>query len=100
MGDVTVKEQFLDDFLLHAIDNARHSCSEQDCLRFELWQQVNEPSRFILFKVYATKEAARQHRETDYYKQYDAAVKEMLLTRRTARRFQLRNSAREITPSV
>lgn len=97
--DVVVKEECLDKFLMLAIDNARHSCSEDNCLRFELWQQINEPGRFILFKVYTTAEAARQHRESEHYKNYDADVKEVLLTRRTARRFLLRNSACETCPT-
>ena len=64
---VHVKSQFLNDFIKATLENARESVKEPGIARFDLVQQENDPTRFILVEVYKTAKAPAAHKETAHY---------------------------------
>jgi len=75
---VQVKPDFVDAFRAASIENARNSVREPGIARFDVIQQVDDPSRFILVEVYRTAEDPARHKETDHYKVWRDTVTEMM----------------------
>jgi len=83
-----VKADCADAFCEATAENARHSLGEPGVGRFDVLQQQDDPSRFILVEVYRTPEAALQHKETAHYRKWRDAVAPMMAEPRTSVRFR------------
>lgn len=71
---VKVKADKLDEFMEVALHDARESVKEPGNLRFEVYQQADDPTRLVIFEIYRSEEALEFHRQTDYIKTWRAAV--------------------------
>jgi autoinducer 2-degrading protein len=75
---VHVKSEFLKQFKLASIENAKNSLNEPGIARFDFIQQIDDPTRFILVEAYRTADAQASHKETDHYKKWRDTVAEMM----------------------
>ncbi len=64
---VHVKAEMIEDFKAIATENARNSVLEPGVARFDVIQQIDDPTRFVLVEVYRDDEAAAKHKETAHY---------------------------------
>ena len=78
-----VKAEHVEAFLKATRENARNSAKEPGVARFDVLQQDDDPTRFMLYEVYRNSEAPAQHRETAHYKAWLAQVPDMLAEPRT-----------------
>ena len=81
---VHVKPEFVDAFREASIENARNSVQEPGVARFDVIQQSDDASRFVLFEVYRTPEAAAQHKETRHYAVWRDTVANMMAEPRSS----------------
>ena len=81
---VHVKPEFIDAFKQATIENARASLREPGVSRFDVIQQNDDPSRFILVEVYRTAEAPAQHKDTAHYLAWRDKVTPMMMEPRTS----------------
>ena len=84
-----VKPDSLDQFVAETKTNARNSRQESGVVRFDLIQQTDDPSRFVLYEVYRDEKAIEAHRETTHYAKWRDAVPAFLVTERTRTIYQL-----------
>jgi (4S)-4-hydroxy-5-phosphonooxypentane-2,3-dione isomerase len=91
---IQVKPDCIEQFLAETIENARNSRKEPGIVRFDLIQEVEDPSRFVLFELYRDQPAAEAHRLTAHYAKWRDAVPSLLVTERT------RKIYRPIEPAV
>lgn len=84
---VHVKPELTDAFRQATLENARASVKEPGIARFDVVQDIEDPTRFVLVEVYRTKEAPIAHKETEHYKQWRDTVGEMMAEPRTSRRY-------------
>ncbi len=82
-----VKPEFVEAFKQATIENARHSVEEPGVARFDLIQQADDPTRFILVEVYRDEAAPGQHKETVHYQVWRDRVAEMMAEPRTSVRY-------------
>ncbi|HNJ12159.1 MAG TPA: antibiotic biosynthesis monooxygenase [Anaerolineales bacterium] len=75
---VHVKPEFIEAFKQASIENASNSINEEGIARFDVIQQNDDPTRFILVEVYKTAEASAAHKETAHYAQWRDTVAEMM----------------------
>ena len=75
---VHVKMDCIEAFKSATLENARHSIREPGIERFDLIQQADDPSRFVLVEVYRTSQAAAEHKDTEHYKKWRDTVAEMM----------------------
>ena len=75
---VHVKPQFVEAFKQASIENASNSVKEDGIARFDVIQQNDDPTRFILVEVYKTTEASAAHKETAHYAKWRDTVAEMM----------------------
>lgn len=75
---VNVKPEFMEAFKLATIENASNSVKEAGVARFDVIQQTDDPTKFILVEIYKTTEAAAAHKETAHYEHWRDTVAEMM----------------------
>jgi autoinducer 2-degrading protein len=84
---VHVKPDHIDDFKTATLDNARSSVQEPGIARFDVVQQADDPTRFMLLEVYRSAEAAAAHKETAHYARWRDAVADMMQESRSSAKF-------------
>jgi (4S)-4-hydroxy-5-phosphonooxypentane-2,3-dione isomerase len=75
---VNVKSQFIEAFKQASIENASYSVKEAGVARFDVIQQTEDPTKFILVEVYKTADAPAAHKETSHYARWRDTVAEMM----------------------
>ena len=85
---VHVKPDRVEDFKSASIDNARNSLEEPGIARFDVIQQQDDPSRFILVEVYRTADDPARHKETPHYQKWRESVEEMMMAPRQSVKYQ------------
>jgi quinol monooxygenase YgiN len=75
---VHVKPEFVEAFKQATVENASNSVKEPGIARFDVIQQADDPTRFILVEVYKTAEASAAHKETAHYAKWRDAVADMM----------------------
>ncbi len=81
---VHVKPEYVNEFIAATIENARHSVKEPGIARFDVIQQADDPTRFILVEVYRTANDPGRHKETAHYAKWRDAVAPMLAEPRSS----------------
>ena len=71
---IKVKEEHVDDFIRASIPNHEASVKESGNMRFDVLQNMDDPTQFILYEAYESEEAAAAHKETKHYKTWREAV--------------------------
>jgi quinol monooxygenase YgiN len=79
-----VKPEFVDAFREATVANATQSVKEPGIARFDVIQQADDPSRFVLVEVYRTAQDPARHKETAHYAAWRDAVAPMMAEPRTA----------------
>lgn len=75
---VHVKPEFVEAFKQASLENASSSVKEEGIARFDVVQQADDPTRFVLVEVYKTAEAPAAHKETAHYLKWRDTVAEMM----------------------
>lgn len=75
---VHVKPDFVEAFKQATVENANHSVKEAGIARFDLIQQRDDPTRFVLVEVFRTPGAAGIHKDTAHYKRWSNVVMKMM----------------------
>lgn len=84
---VRVKPESVEDFRQATIENARSSVQEPGIARFDVVQQQDDATRFVLIEVYRTPEATAAHKETAHYAKWRDAVAPMMAEPRRSVRY-------------
>ena len=80
--DVYVKEQDVEEFKALTVENRRGSIREEGVLRFDVLQTETDPDHFLLYEVYRDQQATLDHKDTDHYQKWRAAVEPMMARKR------------------
>jgi quinol monooxygenase YgiN len=84
---IHVKPESVQAFRQATMENARNSVKEPGIARFDVIQQADDPTRFVLVEVYRTPEAPAQHKETTHYQAWRDIVVPMMAEPRTSVRY-------------
>ena len=79
-----VKPEKVEAFREATIKNARNSVQEPGIARFDVCQQQDDPTRFVLVEVYRTTEDPGRHKETAHYQKWRDTVADMMAEPRTS----------------
>ena len=85
---VQVKLECIEAFKAATIANAQASVLEAGIARFDVVQQTDDPSRFVLIEVYRNPQAPAAHKETRHYATWRDAVAPMMAAPRTSSKFE------------
>ena len=67
--------------------NARLSLLELGVLRFDVLQQQDDPTRFVLVEIYRDADAAAEHKESAHYPVWRDTVAPMMAEPRSSEKF-------------
>ena len=84
---VHVKPECVEAFRQATLENARHSVQEPSIARFDVVQQQDDPTRFVLVEAYRTPEAPAAHKETAHYARWRDTVASMMAEPRASVKF-------------
>ncbi|NLZ07674.1 MAG: antibiotic biosynthesis monooxygenase [Phycisphaerae bacterium] len=80
---VHVKTDCVEAFGAASLENARNSVKEPGVARFDVVQQTDDPTRFVLVEVYRTPDDPARHKETAHYLKWRDTVADMMAEPRT-----------------
>ncbi len=75
---VFVRSQCVQAFIDATLDNARNTRREGGNVRFDVLAAEEDPSRFLLYEAYRTKDDFAAHQRTEHYLRWKAAVGDMM----------------------
>ncbi len=85
---VHVKPECVEAFHKATLENARNSILEPGIACFDVVQQMDDPTRFVLVEAYRTDNAPALHKETAHYMQWRDSVGDMMAEPRTSTKFK------------
>jgi autoinducer 2-degrading protein len=84
---VRVKPESAEAFRAATLENARHSVQEPGVARFDVLQQLDDETRFVLIEVYREAEDADRHKQTAHYQLWRDTVADMMAEPRAGVRY-------------
>ncbi|HSY20364.1 MAG TPA: putative quinol monooxygenase [Candidatus Acidoferrales bacterium] len=84
---IQVKPEVLEAFMAATRLNARASRLEPGVLRFDVLQQADDPTRFVLVEIYRDAAAQAAHRETPHYFAWRDTAAPMMAVTRTSTKY-------------
>ena len=75
---VHVKPDAVDTFITATRENARNSVAEPGVVRFDVVQQDDDPTQFLLVEIYRTPADPASHKETAHYTTWRDTVAPMM----------------------
>ncbi len=75
---VHVKPDCVEAFKQASLENARNSVQEPGIARFDVLQQQDDPTRFVLVEVYRTPDDPARHKDTAHYQTWRDTVADMM----------------------
>lgn len=85
---IQVKPEYIEAFKTAIAVNARFSRFEAGVLRFDVLQQADDPTRFVLVEIYRNAAAQAAHRETSHYLEWRDAAAPMMAVPRMSTKFE------------
>jgi quinol monooxygenase YgiN len=85
--DVHVKPEAVPVFRAATLQNARASVKEPGIVRFDVIQDREDPTHFVLIEAYRDSSAPDAHKATPHYHAWRDAVADLMAEPRTSRKF-------------
>jgi len=82
-----VKPECVEAFKAATLANARASIQEPGIARFDVMQQQDDATRFVLVETYRTPDAPAAHKATEHYETWRDAVALMMAEPRSSAKF-------------
>jgi quinol monooxygenase YgiN len=74
-------------FITATLENARQSLQEPGIARFDVVQQPDDPTRFVLVEAYRTADAPAAHKNTPHYQTWRDTVEPWMAEPRRSTRY-------------
>lgn len=84
---VKVRPEFVDDFIEATIENARNSVREPGIARFDVIQDLEDATQFVLVEVYRTPDDPARHKESAHYNVWRGKVSAMMAQPRSSAKY-------------
>lgn len=78
-----IKEEHIERFREITIQNAESSRREAGCVRFDILQQADDPSRFTFIEMFKSEEDGAAHQETNHFKKWLEEAPTLMVESRT-----------------
>ena len=85
---VHVKPESVEEFRRATLENARASVQEPGIARFDVVEQQDDATRFVLTEIYRDAEAAAAHKQTAHYAKWRDAVAPMMSEGRSSLQYR------------
>lgn len=86
---VHVKPEVINEFLIATKNNHSESVKEPGNLRFDLIQQADDLTRFMIYEAYESESAAAKHKTTAHYLKWKDLVNDFMFEPRVGVRYNI-----------
>jgi autoinducer 2-degrading protein len=86
--DVWVKPEAVNAFILACEENHLASVQETGNHRFDILQQADDPTHFVLYEAYHSDVEAQAHKQTAHYLKWRETVADMMAAPRQGKVYQ------------
>ena len=86
--EIHVKPEFVDQFIEASLENGRNTIREPGNLRFDVIQQLDDPTRLMLYEVWRDEAGMNAHKETPHYAKWRDTVADWMAEPRKGTRHQ------------
>ena len=86
---VEVKPEHVDDFIAATTPNHQGSVAEVGNFRFDILQDPEEPTKFMLYEAYESAEHAAAHKQTQHYLTWRATVADWMAQPRQGVKYRM-----------
>lgn len=62
-----IKPEMVEAYKAASLENARHTVQEAGVIRFDVYQDQEDPTHFSLFEIYRDKAAQEAHLQTEHF---------------------------------
>jgi quinol monooxygenase YgiN len=76
---IDIKVEYIEEFKRATIENAENSIKEAGVIYFNVIQEQEDTSKFVLMEAYHTADDQAKHRETLHYKKWRETIADMLV---------------------
>ncbi|MBQ7822144.1 MAG: antibiotic biosynthesis monooxygenase [Clostridia bacterium] len=76
--EVYIKPGYAKEFEAISLYNHENSVKEPGNIRFDILKSNDDPTRYTLFEVYESEDAAKAHKQTEHYKKWRQTVEPMM----------------------
>ena len=80
---IHVKSEHLESFKAATLENARNTRKEPGNVRFDVLQSEEDPTQFMLYEAYHSKDDITAHRQTEHYNRWQQAAADWMAKPRT-----------------
>lgn len=84
---IQVKPDTVEAFKAACMDNSKNSLNEPGIARFDVLQQQDDPTKFLLVEIYRTADAPAAHKQTAHYQRWAETVADMMAVPRFSVKF-------------
>lgn len=84
---VRVKDENIEEFKKSILANAHGARAEAGNLRFDVLQSQADPAEFMLYEVYRSEDAFKEHQKTEHYLTWRAKAENWMAQPRKGTRF-------------
>jgi quinol monooxygenase YgiN len=81
---IRIKPEHVESFMAEVMANARAARAEPGCRQFEVLVDKDDPTRLMLYEIYADEAAFEAHQQTPHFKHYLANAVPLLAARERA----------------
>lgn len=85
---VNVRPERVEDFITATQENAKNSIQESGVIRFDVLQDEDNGTKFVLEEVYKNQEASAGHKDTRHYRVWRNTVNDMMAEPRESVRYR------------
>ena len=85
---IHVKPEYIEAAKKAFTEDAKASIKKNGVARFDVMQQPDDPSMFVLQEVYRDEDTPRRHKETEHYKKWRDAIENMMAESRYSIKYQ------------
>jgi len=86
---VHVKPENIEQFRDAILENQKGTVLEPGNIRFDILQQADDPTRFMLYEVFESDEAVKLHKETPHYLKWRDTVKDFMEEQRVGVKYNI-----------
>ncbi len=86
---INVKPDMINSFITATAANHKQSVREPGNLRFDLIQQTDDQTKFMIYEAYESEDAAADHKKTPHYIKWRDEVKDYMAEPRQGIRYKI-----------
>ena len=85
--NIKIKPEYIEEFKQLCVENAKNSVKEPGIKRFDVLQNFDDPTLFVLVEAYLDESGVAHHKQTTHYNKWRSEAERMIVGERTRTRY-------------